>query len=344
MDIKILFICPKQEDFLSDSLLHGLRKIYSNNVIDWPKNRYIYKNSEYDDIHGGGFTIYNTLDDIEIEREDVKSRAKKNYFDLVILAKIHNQSDFIIRNYGWLTQTNLVILDTADQDNIYPYSTNDLKKGYTFLFKNLYKQFPYFKREITNYSYFSAKFGFLPVSLTKMIDNLSIKGNKKLLNNLENISFSIPKSKVLESPSKKDKLFTRHIVDREVAARVEGSTAEKVFKDEDEYFDDIQSSKFGVTMKRSGWDCLRHYEIAANAAVPCFKRLSDKPKRCPPYGLGPDNCIYYSNFDELMHKVNELDHVDYICMQKNALEWAKENTTVKRAKLFLHKCQKYYDL
>jgi hypothetical protein len=31
-------------------------------------------------------------------------------------------------------------------------------------------------------------------------------------------------------------------------------------------------------------------------------------------------------------------------MQKNALEWAKENTTVKRAKLFLHKCQKYYDL
>jgi len=38
-------------------------------------------------------------------------------------------------------------------------------------------------------------------------------------------------------------------------------------------------------MKRGGWDCLRHYEIAAAGAVPCVRQLEGKPSSCAPHGL-----------------------------------------------------------
>ena len=36
-------------------------------------------------------------------------------------------------------------------------------------------------------------------------------------------------------------------------------------------------SRFGVTTKKSGWDCMRHYELAASGCVPCFRDLEEKP-------------------------------------------------------------------
>ena len=69
---------------------------------------------------------------------------------------------------------------------------------------------------------------------------------------------------------------TSHIVDEEVAERM-GAASSHVFEREADYYRDLQASRFGITTKRTGWDCLRHYEIAANGAVPCFRDLDRKP-------------------------------------------------------------------
>lgn len=117
---------------------------------------------------------------------------------------------------------------------------------------------------------------------------------------------------------------------------MEGSFTSYAFNTEKEYYLDLQSSRFGITTKRAGWDCLRHYEIAANGAVICFRNLSEKPADCAPHGLLDGmNCIAYRSFDELEAKINALDEVQYQKLLMNTLEWIKDSTTIKRAQQLL---------
>lgn len=51
-----------------------------------------------------------------------------------------------------------------------------------------------------------------------------------------------------------------------------------IFNDEKSYFEDYAKSYFGVTCKKAGWDCLRHYEIIMNYCFPYFKDLENCPK------------------------------------------------------------------
>jgi hypothetical protein len=51
------------------------------------------------------------------------------------------------------------------------------------------------------------------------------------------------------------------------------------FDDERSYYIDYNKSYYGVTMKKAGWDCMRHYEILANHCVPYFIDLESCPKQ-----------------------------------------------------------------
>lgn len=51
-----------------------------------------------------------------------------------------------------------------------------------------------------------------------------------------------------------------------------------VFKEEGLYYDDYARSLFAITRKKSGWDCMRHYEILANRCVPYFVDIEQCPK------------------------------------------------------------------
>lgn len=50
------------------------------------------------------------------------------------------------------------------------------------------------------------------------------------------------------------------------------------FITEESYHQQYRDSYFGFTMKKGGWDCLRHYEIIANGCMPYFEGLEN----CPP--------------------------------------------------------------
>ena len=89
---------------------------------------------------------------------------------------------------------------------------------------------------------------------------------------------------------------------------------------------------YGITTKRSGWDCMRHYEIAANGAVICFKDLDKKPVTCAPHGLIAGlNCISYSNFENLINQISDISEDKYKEIQNASLNWIKNNITIKRA-------------
>ena len=84
--MKILYITHLNKnttslnDIIHDSVLHGLREIYGNNVIDYPGAWYMYKeeaekrNFDIKSLWGSGFTYYDLLSNYEqIDRTDIKN-------------------------------------------------------------------------------------------------------------------------------------------------------------------------------------------------------------------------------------------------------------------------------
>ena len=188
-------------------------------------------------------------------------------------------------------------------------------------------QFKYFKRELCGEG---ANYGldrFVPSSLRQWIP---------LPKNAMSISFSIPEEKIWQGDiSDKTKTFARHIVDPEVAAYMAESSENYLFSTEADYYDDLRKSRFGITTKRAGWDCMRHYELAANGCVLCFKNLDLKPITCAPHGLNELNCITYHNYNDLKEKIAALSEQEYLQLQKRSYEWIMNNTTLAQAKKFL---------
>lgn len=83
------------------------------------------------------------------------------------------------------------------------------------------------------------------------------------------ISFAIPESKVFNGTCVKQ---------QQTASLIPGNLSTYIYKDEASYFNDYRISKYGITCKKGGWDCLRHYEIVLNKCVPHFTDID----RCPP--------------------------------------------------------------
>jgi len=83
------------------------------------------------------------------------------------------------------------------------------------------------------------------------------------------ISFSIPEDKIrTERPSKEKILATVNPTD----------ISTYVFNTEEDYYEDYAKSYYGVTCKKAGWDCMRHYEILANYSVPFFVGIEGCPE------------------------------------------------------------------
>jgi len=62
---------------------------------------------------------------------------------------------------------------------------------------------------------------------------------------------------------------------------IPGRISTYVYENEADYYDMYKKSLFGLTYKKAGWDCLRHYEILMNGCIPIFLDLD----RCPKFTL-----------------------------------------------------------
>lgn len=316
---RILFINSKQNDFLADSILIGLKLKYGNLIVEYPTNKHIYKveDANHKSLHGIGFTLYNLL---EIKYAiDFNHSMSFNDFDLFIFGDIYRQADTYKQLEKYLNRTNTILLDGEDTPALFPYYYAPWKKPYSIIFPKLYKKHIYFKRElIEKKALYYLYYKMLPSFLLKKL---------KLPDSILPISFSIPNEKIVREVLHKEKLFGKHIVDAEVASKVNGSTTKYAFQTEKSYYEDLQHAKYGITTKRGGWDCLRHYEIAANGAVICFKDLHLKPPHCAPHDLKDGfNCISYSNYEELIQKIDKISDEDYKLLQQSALDWVRKKS------------------
>ena len=163
--MKILYIHSADNDhefyndYMNDLLLHGLREIYGNDVIDYPGCWYLYndeinkKEFEEKRFWGKGFTIKNILENFSsIDREDIKQKIKNKYFDLVI--------------YGSIRRSDLFFDDVVKYNNKFIFIDGEDDNYIETKYSN---QGLYFKRELLSEDH-----------------------------RIKPISFAIPKSKILK--------------------------------------------------------------------------------------------------------------------------------------------------
>jgi hypothetical protein len=209
---------------------------------------------------------------------------------------------------------------------MYPYGGRWWRHPLWWTLPRAHKRFPYFKREFLPETYRDRCFRLIAPRVASRLP---------ILRGIQPISYAIPAEKIVAGKPEKSQTFATHIVDDDVARHVEGARSSYAFTGEEEYYGDLQRSRFAITTRRAGWDCLRHYEIAANGTVPCFKDLDAKPDTCAPHGLNHANCVIYSSYEDLRSQIDRMTDSEYDSLQRGALEWARNNSTVERAKQLL---------
>jgi len=333
--MKILFFTSKTTDYMEDCLLHGLREILGNNLTDYPKKEIMYKQNKNSSIslHGLGFTLTGLLTDIDIDRKNIFDKVKENYFDYVIFPSIYRQYDLFKKINKFLIPSRTIFIDGSDKTRHLSEFTFYLKKTFIGFSPKIFSDSLYFKRELTDRTY--SRF---PIKPFYNFLNKLFPVNRV---NIRPISFGIPEEKIVQYSPKKEKRWPVHIVDEELISSIPGSHISYAFDNEKDYYSDLQKSKYGITTKRAGWDCMRHYEIAANGAIICFKNFELKPTTCAPFDLKHDlNCISYSSFDDLNEKIESLSEKDYSRLLKNSINWVKSKTTKNIALYLLEEIKK----
>jgi hypothetical protein len=125
-----------------------------------------------------------------------------------------------------------------------------------------------------------------------------------------------------------------------------GIDARRLYKyeNEEDYYDDMASSFFGLTCLKGGWDSMRHYEIMAAGAVLLFRDYDQKPEGCSPEGIP---ALSYSTKSELESIISTLvvdNHPTpkYYKIFGQQREWLLNNGTTKaRARQVLSELNKY---
>ena len=140
--MKILFVSGTSNnnlnDYMQDLTLHGLRELYGNNVVDYPGCWYLYsdevkkRNFDTNKLWGKGFNLKDSFQDYNlIDREDIKTKIKSKYFDLIIFGSIRRSSYFFDEV---LNSNNKYIFIDGEDDR--------------FVDENYSKKSLYFKREL----------------------------------------------------------------------------------------------------------------------------------------------------------------------------------------------------
>ena len=324
--LQVLFVGGDSADYLGMSVLNGLLSLPGVDTTTYPPAELTFQGNRdryQGDVRGNAFTYF------FLNEKPARSRLHVQYgdlseFDAVIFSDIHNCFGLFVQFYSRLKRTPKVILDGSDSPVPYPYAGQYWRNPHYWFLPRANK-IPYFKREWTEETIRYRYFRLLPRALAKLAPCLM---------DLRPISFGFPESKIMNVATEKTQLFASHCVDSEVSKAL-GKTNGYCFNTEETYYSDLKSSKFGVTTKRSGWDCLRHYEIAGNGAVPCFRDLDEKPNTCAPHGLvDGTNCVVYKNAADLLQKVKMSDE-QYSRLREGALVWVRNHTCQKIARSVL---------
>jgi len=153
---RILYIAPDGfPDYQCDALLHGLKSLLGDRVVDAFPAWYLYKPTarnagEFGKLYGKGFTLYGLLDfDATIDRSDIVGKIRARYFDLIIYGAIHRSQQFLFEVLSNYPEERICFIDGEDETRLFPFVVGRGR---------------YFKRELTeSHAGLRTELGILPI-------------------------------------------------------------------------------------------------------------------------------------------------------------------------------------
>lgn len=252
---KVLYLTVQQQnlwpgivgDYLCDLTLHGLRELLGPDCVDYPEKRHLYDSYPHQsNMWGRGFTYSGMLKEGPVDRTDIDNKIKTGFFDVIIVAIHHTMHHSPQETLKCLSAISQLAPSTT---RIAVLDGNDLTNCNLEFFN--YAHF-YFKRELTD------------------------DQDSRILP----ISFSIPKHKIVETVYYLKTRDFSYITPGSIEAHwPQDSRMTHSYETENAYYADYRNSFFGLTCKKGGWDCMRHYEILGNGCVPIFTDIEWCPNR-----------------------------------------------------------------
>jgi hypothetical protein len=344
--MRILFLHSNIPNYVADGLFHGLRTLPDIEVVDMPRHDVMYKDATPEMLFktgSRGRTLYALLpkESDAIRSARVFWQRELDSYDFVIFTDIAQMPGLFMQVWNSLgskkAMHKIVIVDGYDQVARYPFfNTKETLLHHPWVYALPLHKVRYFKREFE--------------------DAAGLYGHLHLMQRLRKtirhypISMSIPAEAITRvGQEQKHALFVRYNADPEIKDLFEqeqfapvGTSAFR-FGSNEAYDDELVAAKFGITVKRAGWDCLRHYEYAAKGVILCFKNLEQKPKPCAPFDLDKRNCIIYKDKEDLLAQLNALNQTDYNQLQENSYSWIMNYTCKEVAARFLERLISFKD-
>lgn len=141
------------------------------------------------------------------------------------------------------------------------------------------------------------------------------------------IQFSIPEEKIHNIVTPKVKLLS---------SLVPGKKSTYIYETEKDYYEEYQKSMFAITMKKAGWDCMRHYEILANWCIPYFYKIEECPENTmyyyPKELAKQGNALFDKFIRENKRQVTDLTRADWLTYNSILFQYVnalKEHLTTK---------------
>ena len=102
-----------------------------------------------------------------------------------------------------------------------------------------------------------------------------------------------------------------------------------IFDNEEDYYNDMSKSWFGLSCRKGSWDALRNYEIIASGALLLFRDYDKKPNLASPIGVP---AVSYSSPAELKGIIDRLlpngqPTQEYIKTLEAQRNWLLQNAT-----------------
>jgi hypothetical protein len=137
--MKILVVNSAEPEYMCDSIFHGLRSLFGESVVDFPKIEHMYNDAPPENemvTYGRGFTMFRTLPNLSIDRTNILEKINSNFFDLIIWGSIRRNQSYL--NICSIFKNNKCIaFDGEDREDFDWYVSTNI---------------PYFKRELREIS------------------------------------------------------------------------------------------------------------------------------------------------------------------------------------------------
>ncbi len=314
--MNILFLTHSYPNYVPDFLLHGLRKLFGEKVVDYPKKECLYsglQNGKHPEIYCEPFWF--AADNDKIDRDDVETRLKNKYFDFLICdVRALSLLNSIFNKLSGI-QIKVVIIDGED----FPVNINP-------------GPFVICRRETDGTDYSIP----LPMALPEEIFYriVSYDDNPKSYS----IGFLGSVGKQSESRYALIEKIASYYPDSLLQAAPISESEDK-HPDErvglDSYYDNLQRCNVVLTLRGAGYDTFRFWENAACNALHVSEAM---PLLIPDDFKDKRNIMRFSDIDQLRSIIDshlsgskETDQI----IQNSRQHLKDYHLTTKRATYFL---------